>query len=266
MVPRIETMNEKSDSSPVDSVPDVHLGRGVSGFGSGVKSVFSGGSLLLKNKDLRVNALVPLGITTFLYLCVCTFLIYYRSDLMEKFWQQPEDWKIYLWYGVLALLVVSIFVVLAMVFVPVATMVSGPFYERMVAQILREHEVECREAGLIKGLLFELVRTSVFLGPALGFVILGLIPVIGAPFAMAGIVIGWLGLASTAINPALIMTGHGSGSQIKFVFRSLSVMLGAGMVTGLALTVPLLGLLAVPCSFVGLTTHYAKSIRMKQPL
>ena len=28
MVPRIETMNEKSDSSPVDSVPDVHLGAG----------------------------------------------------------------------------------------------------------------------------------------------------------------------------------------------------------------------------------------------
>ena len=35
---------------------------------------------------------------------------------MEKFWQQPEDWKIYLWYGVLALVVVSVFVLLAMVF------------------------------------------------------------------------------------------------------------------------------------------------------
>ena len=101
----------------------------------------------------------------------------------------------------LALVVVPVFVLLAMVFVPIATMVSGPFYERMVIEILREHGVDYREVGIFKGLFFEIFRTSVFLGPALGFVILGLIPVIGAPFAMAGIVIGWLGLASTAINP-----------------------------------------------------------------
>ena len=62
------------------------------------------------------------------------------------------------------------------------------------------------------------------------------------------------------------MTGYGSRDQVRFVFRSLSFMLGAGMVVGLALTIPLLGLLAVPCSFMGLTTHYAKSVRTKQPL
>jgi uncharacterized protein involved in cysteine biosynthesis len=245
---------------PLDSI---RLGSGFSGFITGIRSVFSGAGRLLRERELRVNALVPLLITLVAYLIAIGVFAIYVDDLMARLWLPPEDWKIYLWYALVPVVVVFFIVLLAMIFVTVATMISGPFYEKMVSHLLRGHEITPQSIGFLKGLYYEIVRALFFLVPAVGLAVLGIIPFVGAPFAVFGITIGWLGLASTSINPALMMTGHGTSSQIRFVFRSFWVLFGAGAVIGLSLTVPLLGLLVIPCSFVGLTDLYADALKTK---
>ena len=248
------------------SAASVGLGSGIVGILTGIKSVFSGAKRLLRERELRVNAMIPLTITLVLYLIAFSFFALYVDDLLAQLWQPPEDWKIYLWYALVPVVVVFFIVLLSMIFVAVATMISGPFYEKMVSQLLHEKNIETKDVGFIKGLYYEIVRTLFFLVPAIGLAVLGFIPVLGAPFAVLGITVGWLGLASTSINPALIMTGHGTGEQLRFVWRSFSVMFGAGMMIGLSLSVPLLGLLVIPCSFVGLTDLYVEALRKKPHL
>jgi uncharacterized protein involved in cysteine biosynthesis len=248
------------------SASSVRLGSGIVGLFTGIKCVFSGAKRLLKERELRVNAMIPLTITLVLYLIAFGFFAFYVDDLLAQLWQPPEDWKIYLWYALVPVVVVFFIVLLSMVFVAVATMISGPFYEKIVSQLLQERNIETKEAGFIKGLYYEIIRTLFFLVPAIGLAVLGFIPVIGAPFAVLGITVGWLGLASTSINPALIMTGHSTGQQLTFVWRSFAVMFGAGMMIGVSLSVPLLGLLVIPCSFVGLTDLYIEALKTKPPL
>lgn len=255
-------VNKDMAAATTDATP-MRLGSGFSGFFRGAGAVLGGAKRLISDKKLRANAFVPILITIFAY--ALAFIIFYFNvdTLRDMLWQRPDDWRIYLWYAVVPVVLIFFLIILALIFVTAATTISGPFYEKMVAQLLNERGIETRSFGFIKGFCFEIIRGLFFLVPAVGLAVMGIIPYIGAPFAFVGIGIAWLGLASTAINPALISTGHGLKDQILFVFRSFSVMLGAGAVIGTSLTIPLLGLLIIPCSFVGLTELYAEAMNKK---
>jgi len=244
----------------------IRLGSGIFGFFIGIKAVLSGSKRLISDSKLRANALVPVLITLVAYILAFVVFALNVDDLLAQLWQKPDDWKIYIWYALVPIVVGFFVLILALVFVTLATTISGPFYESMVAHLLKGHGIETKPFGFWRGLYYEIIRALFFLVPAIGLAVMGIIPYIGAPFAFVGIIIGWLGLASTSVNPALMMTGHGTKAQIAFVFRSFPVMLGAGAAIGVSLSIPLLGLLVIPCSFVGLTELYAEAVKTKQNL
>jgi len=252
---------EMAEASP--SARQARLAGGVRGLFAGVGAVFSGAGRLLKDAKLRKLALIPLGITVAAYLLVLGLAAFYTDDLLATVWQKPDNWLVYLWYVVVPVIYLALMAILALLFVSIAGVISGPFYEEMVLYVLRDRSVGLAPAGILKGAAYEIGRTLFFLIPALVCGALALLPVIGLPFVVAGALIGWLGLASTAINPALILTGHGFVDQLRFPPRSLLAMLGAGAVVWASLLVPLLGLLAVPAAVVGLTELYARALEPK---
>lgn len=242
------------------------LAPGISGFFTGVGSVFWGLSRVLSDARLRRLATVPLLLTSVLYLVVMALSVWKGPALIEwifanlelsrdVWWQAALFWFV----GVLAFL--ALLVLLVLLFTTVAEAVGGPFYDKMAVQILEAHGIGTREPGLIEGTVPDLIRSLLFLIPAGVCWMLGLIPVIGVAFWVLGGAIVWLGFASAAINPALIVTGNGLGARVGFVFRFFFTMLGIGGMVALAMLVPLLGLVAIPASIVGAAELFARTRR-----
>lgn len=241
------------------------LSGGVRGFFGGAQAVFVGLGRLIRQKDLRKLAVTPLLITVVTYLVVVVCAAFFTDDLLDAVWQKPTDWLVYIWYAVVPIIFIAVLAALVLLFVSIAGVISGPFYEAMVTRILKEHSISVKDAGLVKGAVYEISRSMVFLVPTLVCAVIGLIPVVGIPFVIVGTTIGWLGLASMAVNPALVATGNGMGDQISFVFKSVMPMIGVGMILGLSLLVPVLGLLSIPSAVIGVTELYAKALKTTPP-
>jgi uncharacterized protein involved in cysteine biosynthesis len=237
------------------------LKRGLGGFVVGAYSVFWGLSRILRDKSLRKLATVPLLLTILLYGVMLALMFVFADDLLEKLWQRPEGWLVIVWWIVLALSLVATIGVLVLLFAAIAEAVGGPFYDKMAVRVLSDHSISGREPGFIAGTVPDLFRSLLFLLPAGVCWLIGLIPVVGIPFVALGAVIAWIGFASAAINPALMVTGHTLGDRMRFVFRFFLSMAGIGAVVSLAMLVPFLGLAAIPASIVGATELYANTER-----
>src|SRR5687768_7048723 len=113
------------------------LGSGVLGFFVGVRAVFSGALALTRESELRKLALVPLLITLTTYLAAIVGCVFYADNVLSQIWQQPEQgWLVYVWWGVAILLVIAFSGLLSLLFVSIASVISGPFYEKMAFLIL----------------------------------------------------------------------------------------------------------------------------------
>lgn len=239
--------------------PRMGLSRGPGAFFSGVGAVLFGLRRILGEPALRRLAVVPVLLALGAYLVVGAAGIYFSGDLLEWIWHRPDGWLQALWYLALVLLVAALGVVGVLLFTTVAETLGGPFYDRMAAAVFTEHGLASKEPSFLTGTVFDLFRSFTFLVPALVFGLLGLIPVVGVPFWVLAFAFAWLGLASSAFNPSLLVTGHGLSARTAFVFRYFFVSLGIGAVVGLAAMVPLLGLIAIPASIVGATELFAQT-------
>lgn len=221
---------------------------------------------ILQDRRLRRLAMIPLLLTGVLYVILTAALLLYAPDIAEYLWE-TQAWARDTWWetGVYWLVVLAalgaIFVVLLLLFTTVVEIVGGPFLDKMAIRILDGHHIESREPGFIAGTIPDIIRSLLFVIPAAICAPLGFIPVIGIVFWAAGSVIAWLGLASAAFNPALLVTGYKLGGRLRFVFSHFFVSAGLGAVVGLSFFVPLLGLLSIPSALVGASELYAQSCR-----
>ncbi|MEK7865602.1 MAG: EI24 domain-containing protein [Planctomycetota bacterium] len=238
------------------------LPKGIGGFVSGVASVPRGINRLLSDAPLRKLAMIPLLITTVLYIAAIVALFVWGADLLDWAWPKPSDgWLKWLWYVVLPLGIILIVIVIALLFSTVAEAVGGPFYDKMAMRVLEGEGISTRDPGLFRGTIPDMFRSLLFVAAAVGFGVLSFIPVIGLPFAILGTSIAWVGLAAAAVNPALLVTGYGIGGRLRYFLRSYSALAGMGVAIGVVLLVPLAGLIAIPGSVVGASALYARSRR-----
>ena len=246
-----------SKTRDVPAASTVRLGSGVRGFFVGVGAVLKGLSRLIREKSLRGLAITPLLISVVVYGLALVFAGFYVDDLVAELWTKPESgYMLYVWYVLVPVVYLALVVVLALMFVSFAGVVSGPFYEKMVTQVLASHGIESADPGIIKGSVYEISRSLVFVVPAVLCAMLGLIPVLGIPFIVVGTLIGWVGLASMAMNPTLVATKHSLRQQVRYPVQSLAVMLGIGTVLGVSLMVPVLGLVVLPAAVIGAADLY----------
>jgi|GEM_PF-2094752 len=252
------------------SEPSIFVRRGlkpgIAGFFTGVGSVVWGLSRILGNARLRKLAVVPLLLTAALYFVLMALTVWKGPDVMQWVWgtlnlSREIWWQAALFWVLAVIGVVGLLVLLVLLFTTIAEAVGGPFYDKMAMQVLDEHGIGTREPGLIEGTVPDLIRSLLFLIPAALCWVLGLIPVVGVAFWVLGGVVVWLGFASAAINPALIVTGSGLGARVGFVFRFFFTFLGIGGVVAVSMLVPIVGLITIPGSIVGASELFARTRR-----
>ncbi len=234
---------------------------GLGGMFIGAYAVFWGLLRILRDERLRKLALLPLLLTFVLYSGLIVSLVLFGEDLFGKIWQPPEGWMLIVWWMTFLLTMVAAIGVMVLLFASIAEAVGGPFYDKMAIRILDAHSVATKEPPWFAGTLPDLLRSLLFLLPAVVCSLIGLVPVIGIPFVALGGAIASIGFASAAINPALMVTGHTLGDRMRFVFRHPLAMLGMGAVVSLSMLVPFLGLASIPASIVGATELYANTKR-----
>jgi CysZ protein len=240
----------------------VQIPNGVSGFFSGAFAVFRGAGKIISDAELRKLAVIPLLITGALYFVLLVLAIFFADDLLGYLWPQPPEGALrYLWYVLLPFVFAAVLAPFLLLFSSVAEAIGGPFYDRMALRVLSEYSIAGREPGLLRGTVPDFFRSLAL--AAIGGVcaLLGLIPVVGIAFAVAGGVIACIGFAWSAMNSALMVTGLDLGARVRFVFRSFTAMAGIGAVVMASLLVPFLGLLALPAAVVGATDLYARAFR-----
>ncbi|MEQ8273178.1 MAG: EI24 domain-containing protein [Deltaproteobacteria bacterium] len=231
--------------------------RGISGFFVGGGAVFWGLKRILGDSKLRGLAVIPLGLTTLVYTVLTGGIIYFTPRLLERF--KPDDWMVYLWWLSVVILVLGLLALAAVLFTAIVELVGGPFYDKMAAYMLDEEHIAWKDPGFVKGAVPDLVRGLVLAVPAVVCWGLSLIPVVGIAFWIVGLLIAWFGLGSSALNSALLMTGHSGGQRVKWFLRYLWITLGTGAVISLSMFVPFLGLIAIPSAVVGASRLYAKT-------
>lgn len=236
--------------------------RGLLGFLVGVYAVLWGLDRMVSDPKLRRLAALPLGITALLYLMVLVGLFVWGDDLMHLVWPRPveSDRTIYLWWGATLLFVVVFLAASVLLFAPIAEAVGGAFYDHMAIRILASHGISTREVGFVEGLFPDIFRPFFFVVPALIFGVLGLVPVLGWMFVAAGTGMAWLGFASGAINPSLMVTQHPLRERLGWLRSHLMTSLGMGAVVATSMLImPLLGLVAIPASITGAAELYGRA-------
>lgn len=241
-------------------MPKSGIQRGVLGLFSGAVSVLWGFQKILRDGRLRALSVVPMVLTVLAYLLVMGATVYFAGDVLAIAWKKPDSaWLVWLWYLVTALMVTGAFAILALLFNTIAEAVGGPFFDKMALHVLGTHGLSGHELGLIEGTVPDLVRSLLFLVPAVICALLGLLPVVGVFFFVVGTGIGWVGLASTAINPALALTRHTLTERLQYTWTHVFTMLGMGAVIALVLAVPLLGVVVIPAGTVGATELFSRA-------
>ena len=235
---------------------------GPTGFVTGVTAVLSGLRLVAGDPELRKLTAVPVALTGLLYAALAAGVLLFSDDALGWLWPRPDSaWLIPLWYLAWVAGMLSLFFISALLFTTVAEIVGGPFFERMATVILSRHGVSTEQPTFLDGTILDVVRSLLFVVPAACFALLGLLPGVGLPFTLLGGFIAWLGFGASAINPALLVTGHRFGARLAFVRGHVPLVLGMGAVIAFSLAVPLLPLLSIPCSIAGASDLYGRAKR-----
>lgn len=239
---------------------DGALRTGAMGFLAGATSVLWGGGRILRDPQLRSLARYPVILTLVAYGLSVFAAVFWGRELLGLVLPEMPDvlWQVIVWYIAAVFLGFAFAGIGILGFSFVVEFIGGPFYDRMAARVLRAHGLTTKEPGFWDGTILDLLRPLLFLVPALGFGALSLTG-LGALFGILAGLAGCLGLGSQSVNSALAVTGFSFSGRVRFVFQHVPMMLGVGGVLMLALTIPLLGLLAVPAAVVGASELYARA-------
>ncbi len=226
--------------------------------------MFQGARRIISDVELRRLAAVPLAIATVLYLAFASTIIYFSADILQLVWKRPDHgWLVAVWWILIPVVIVSLIIAMGLLFSTIVEVIGGPFFDRMAIRILEDHGIRAIDPGFVRGSLPDLLRSLIFLSTATTLWLLGLLPAVGLPFAALGMLVSNLGLASSAINPALTVTGVGVRARLRFAFDSFMAMAGMGTVIGFSLMVPLAGLVSIPCAVVGASELYARTVKAR---
>ena len=233
--------------------------RGPIGFLVGAYAVVWGLSRMVSDARLRRLATVPLVLTAAFYLMSIVALVVLGDDVLGLLWAQPsEGWLLVLWWmGAIMLMGVAL-LVLVLLFSTLAEAIGGPFYDKMAIRILHGHGIPTREPGLIEGTVPDLFRSLIFVVAVVVFAVFGLVPVVGLVFVVVGTGVAWLGLASGAVNPALLVTEHKLADRLAWLRNHMFTALGLGSVVAASMLMPFLGLVTLPASIIGASELHAR--------
>ncbi len=232
------------------------------GFFAGARAVFAGARLVAGDPKLRKLTAVPIVLTGALYALLVGLVLFFSDDVLRWLVPEPDNsWLLALWYVAWVLGMLSIFLIAALLFTTVNEVVGGPFYERMAEDILTRHNVPTEKPTFVDGTILDIVRSLLFVVPAAIFAVMGFIPGIGFPLSLVGVAIAWIGFGSSAMNPALLVTGHRFGARLSYVWKNFATILGLGSVVALSLAIPLLPLISIPCSIAGASDLYGRGER-----
>lgn len=235
--------------------------KGPDGLLVGAYSVVWGLSKLLSDRKLRSLAAVPLALTAVIYLLALVLLVTLGDDLMGLVWAQPENpLLLVLWWTASVFFIGGTLLVLVLLFTTLAEAIGGAFYDQMAVRILKGHGIPTREPGLIEGTVPDIFRSLLFVFPTIAFGLLGLIPVVGLLFVVLGTGVAWLGFASGAVNPALMVTENKLRDRLAWLRTYLFTALGIGGVIAASMLMPFLGLLALPSSIIGAAELHARDV------
>lgn len=239
--------------------------RGPLGLVVGAYAVIWGAGQILSTPKLRKLTFVPFVLSFVFYLLSFGGIFTFGDDLVGWLWTPDSEvwWQVGLWWVAVVLLIALSLLVMVLLFATVVELVGGPFFDKMAMLVLERHGVPTREPGFIEGTFPDLVRSLAFVCVAIPFLLLGLIPGIGAVFAAIGTGIAWLGLASGAVNPSLVVTEHTVWARLRWVRRYLFTGLGLGAVISTALLVPIVGLVALPAAIVGAAELHARQMKAR---
>lgn len=234
--------------------------RGLKGLFSGALSVLWGFQKILRDPRLRTLAVIPLALTAATYLLMLGLTVYFSGEVLDLIWQKPSSaWLVWLWYVVMVVMITGAIAIFALLFNTVAELVGGPFFDKMALHVLETHGLPGTEPGLIEGTVPDLVRSLMFLLPALSCALLGLIPGVGVFFVVVGTAIGWIGLGSTAINPVLTLTRHNLSDRLQYTKKNAPTLLGMGAVIAGVLLIPLFGVVVIPAGTVGASELFSRA-------
>lgn len=235
-------------------------------FTGGIGAVVRGAVRLGREPELRRLAVAPVLLTLAITTLGLVGAALTVDDAVAALWAPPAGRVAHAaWAAVVVLVFVALAVLLVLLFVGLATAVAGPFHERLALRVLSRLGVERRDVGFVHGLAVDLAWALTFTAPAGTLGMIALVPGIGLPFAVASVTIASLGLASAALGPAVGALGGGYRRRWAMVWRHLAFVAGAAVVVGLAVIVPVLGLLVVPAAVVGLTERLAQSGALQAP-
>lgn len=228
----------------------------ITGLLGGIGLLITGAGLVLRRARLFGLGLIPPLITSVLFvaLFVCAAWLAQRVAI----WATPfaEGWAgVEALRGLVTLLVVAVSgLLLVLLFTATTLALGAPLYDRISEQVdahagsygRQPDESPLRAVLTTLAHLLRLAAITVPVG--LGFLVLGLLPVLGAPLAAVGSALfgGWM--------IALEMTGSPAGrrglrtmrERVELLRRDPWLALGFGVPTFLLLSVPGLALLLFP--------------------
>ena len=227
------------------------------GFMAGVRAVLIGATMVLTDPEIRKLTAIPIALTALLYALLIAGVLTFSDEVLGSLWARPDSaWLIPVWYVALVAGILALFLIAALLFSTVGEAVGGPFYERIATRILERYGHPVEQPGFVDGTILDIVRSLMFVVPAGFFALLGALPAVGLPFAVLGGTLAWLGFGATAMNPALLVTGHRFGARLSYVRRHFFTILGLGGVVAFSMAVPFLPLLSIPCSIAGAADLY----------
>jgi uncharacterized protein involved in cysteine biosynthesis len=237
---------------------------GAAGLVGGAWAVAWGLRQLGIDRELRRLALIPLALTLVVYLALGGLVLAFGDDLVATLWPRPaEGGTLLVWYATVGLAMLVLGAVSLLFFGAVVDTLGAPFFDAMAIRVLARRGVSTREPGLLETMLPDLVRSSLFALAGLVLGALALLPGMGLVALSLGAAVSALGRASSAFNPALLVTDHDLKARLAFLRAYPAAALGLGGATMLLLLVPLVGIVAVPSSIVGASALVAAAPRRR---
>lgn len=211
------------------------------------------GLKLLSHPALRKYLLIPLAINIVLYSGAFVLGYYSVSTLMATF---IPDWLSWLSWILWPLFFVSFMVVGFFSFTLLANLIAAPYYSelsRKALEIFTGNRILDHEQAWDKIFIGELRRITYLLGRLLPLLLLFLIPVVNLIAPVLWTLFAAWGIALEFLAYPLENRGFAFPEQKQLLQQARWGVLSFGGLTGFALTLPIVNLLAGQAAVIGAT-------------
>ncbi len=246
------------------------------GFAEGIKSVFDGLGMLMRERSLRRLATVPIIIDTLFMFIIGAVLVYFFADLRNLVWAEPAISAWYDYFMVALWWLFNVFFAIASVLIGfvlvviLGNIVASPFNDAIAGRTLRILAKEDSPEGgagfwvLIKEsfrtLAEELLKLLIFLLLQIPTILLWLIPGVGGMLSTIwSMLVSWWFFALEFLDYPLGRNGYTLRGKTGWIRQHLAASLGFGAAASVLMFIPGINLMFLPVCVVGATLLYWKA-------